>query len=160
MLGHSPALYDDLTAAENLRFACRMRGLEVTRETLDGVLEEVGLSRHAGTRVRGFSSGMRRRVALGRILLHPPRLLLMDEPYASFDEDGIRLTHDLVRRVTAGGGTVIAATHDLPRSLEVTTAAIRIVEGQLLPVPDWGGPDDLGVTRGAERFRDPVRAYS
>jgi heme exporter protein A len=134
VLGHSPALYDDLTAAENLAFASRMRGLRAEPETITRVLRDVGLGAHAEARVRGFSSGMRRRVALGRILLHRPQLLLMDEPYASFDEEGIQLTHDLVRRVVGSGGAVVAATHDLPRSLEVMTSAVRIVDGLIRPV--------------------------
>jgi heme exporter protein A len=134
VLGHAPALYDDLSARENLEFACRMRGERPHAETIDRVLEEVSLRAHGGARVRGFSSGMRRRLGLARILLRPPRLLLLDEPYASLDEDGIEMTNDLVRRIASGGGAVLAATHDLPRAAEVTTRALRIVGGLLYPV--------------------------
>jgi heme exporter protein A len=156
MLGHSPALYEDLTAAENIRFACRMLGLVGDPATIAGALERVGLSEHAHSRVRGFSAGMRRRVALGRILVHPPKVLLMDEPYASFDEEGIRLTNDLVRDVLREGGCVLCATHDLPRSREVVTSAVRIADGLLYPVelepiqPNMGprGDGKLGSTRG------------
>jgi heme ABC exporter ATP-binding subunit CcmA len=144
-LGHSPALYDDLTAAEHLRFASRMRGERPDAAAIARVLERVGLLHHADTRVRAFSSGMRRRVALGRIVLHPPRLLLLDEPYASFDEEGIELTNELVREVAGAGGTVLAATHDLPRAAAVTTAAYRIHDGLLeeieLPARNGAAPD-------------------
>jgi heme exporter protein A len=114
-LGHSPALYEDLTPEENLRFALRMRGLEAEPETIEAVLREVALQAHATTPVRRFSTGMRRRVALGRILAAPPRLLVMDEPYASLDRGGVELVNRIIEGVRTRGGAVLLATHD-PRS--------------------------------------------
>src|SRR5690554_6653740 len=85
MLGHHAGLYDDLTAGENLRFAMRMSGLKVSRQQIEHALEQVTLAEEIDRRVRGFSAGMRRRLALARLLLRPPQLLLLDEPYAAFD---------------------------------------------------------------------------
>jgi heme exporter protein A len=131
MMGFSPGLYEDLTADENLRFACRMRGEIPDDLKIHAVLEEVGLGEHARLRVRGFSSGMRRRVALARVLLHTPRLLLLDEPYAALDDEGADRINDVIRRIVAAGGAVVAATHDLPRARGVVDRVVRI-EGGLL----------------------------
>ncbi len=132
VLAHSAGLYEDLSAAENLRFALRMNGLAADRQTILRVLSEVGLAGEVDERVRGFSSGMRRRLSLARVLLRPPRLLLLDEPYASFDVDGIDLVNAFVRRVVDGGGAALVATHDLRRALSVVDRVVRIEDGLLV----------------------------
>src|SRR5688572_3910708 len=75
-LAHIPGLYEDLTAAENLRFAAQMFG--VVESGIPFALERVGLSQARDERVRGFSAGMQRRLALARLILGSPRLLLLD----------------------------------------------------------------------------------
>jgi heme exporter protein A len=145
-LGHDPGLYGDLTARENLRFAERMRRPADDARTREGriaaVLERVGLEAHADERTRGFSAGMRRRLALGRVLLAEPRLLLLDEPYASFDAPGIALVNEIVMATRAGGGCVVVASHDPERSAEVATRALRMESGLLTeePVASAGRP--------------------
>lgn len=131
VMGFSPGLYEDLTADENLRFAYKMRGDRPDRTRIAAVLEQVGLTRHAEQRVRGFSSGMRRRVALARILLTSPDLLLLDEPYAALDDEGADLINDVITSVVSRGGAVVAATHDLPRALPVVDRVVRIELGLL-----------------------------
>jgi heme exporter protein A len=135
MVGYRAALYEDLTAAENLRFAMHMHGRRGDDGEIARVLEEVGLARHAHLRVRGFSSGMRRRVALARVLLRPPELLLLDEPYAALDEAGVEVVNGVVRQVLARGGAVAAATHDLPKGQEVMTRVVRLEAGCLHELP-------------------------
>jgi heme exporter protein A len=138
-LGHDPGLYADLTARENLRFSERMRrpGDEAReREArIAAMLERVGLERHADERTRGFSAGMKRRLALGRVLLGEPRLLLLDEPYASFDAPGIELVNEVVRDTRAAGGCVVVATHDPERSAEVASRSLRMEDGLLAEEP-------------------------
>ena len=134
-LGHEPGLYADLTARENLRFSERMRRPQDDSATREGriatMLERVALSPHADERTRGFSAGMKRRLALARVLLAEPRLLLLDEPYASFDTPGIALVNEVVRATRAAGGCVVVATHDPERSAEVATRSLRMEDGLL-----------------------------
>jgi heme exporter protein A len=91
----------------------------------------VGLAVHADERTRAFSAGMKRRLALARVLLGEPRLLLLDEPYASFDAPGIALVNDVVVATRDTGGCVVVATHDPERSAEVATRALRMADGRL-----------------------------
>jgi heme exporter protein A len=131
VLGHYAGLYDDLTALENLRFAARMSGLALPRERLLEALNDVGLAEEARERVRGFSAGMRRRLALARLLLRPPQLLLLDEPYAAFDQHGIDFVNQFVRDTAARGGAALVVTHDPARAREVTQRMVRIVDGRI-----------------------------
>jgi heme exporter protein A len=116
MLGHASGLYDDLSAAENLRFAQRMYGEPAAPAAIAAALEAVGMLKRASERVRGLSSGMRRRIALARLLLRRPRLLLLDEPYNTFDAAGVAVVDTLIRETARAGGAALVVTHDLARS--------------------------------------------
>lgn len=131
VLGHHSGLYDDLTASENLQFATRMSGMHVSREVIQQALNEVSLGDEAKARVRGFSAGMRRRLALARLVLRPPRLMLLDEPYASFDQHGIDFVNEFVIKTAANGGAAIIVTHDPARVAEISHRMVRIVDGRI-----------------------------
>jgi heme ABC exporter ATP-binding subunit CcmA len=133
LLGHAPGLYDDLTATENVSFALRMMGAEPDARIIRDTLADVGLAAHAQERARGFSAGMRRRLGLARLLVRPPRLLMLDEPYASFDQEGIDRVNLLIRAVVTAGGAALVATHDLQRTRGVVERVVRIADGKLVP---------------------------
>ena len=104
-VGHAPGLYPALSAAENLEFFCALQG--VSRSRVDETLELVGLT-DAGARPAGkLSRGEQQRLAIGRAVLHDPRLLVLDEPDASLDSGGA----DLLAKVMEGR-TAVLATHD------------------------------------------------
>jgi heme exporter protein A len=130
MLAHDAGLYATLTAEENLEFAQRMSGRAADHGAIGVALEMVGLGGHQRERAGGFSAGMRRRLALARLLLRPPSLLLLDEPYASFDVDGIELVNAFTLAVARAGGIVLIATHDLPRARQVLTRRLHIENGR------------------------------
>lgn len=117
LLASETYLYDDLTAAENLGFILTMAGRKLVDHEIDAALRAVGLEREAGTRARSFSSGMRKRLALGRLLLLDPALLLLDEPYNSLDSGAAHLVDGLIQHSTAAGKTVLLSTHDAARGL-------------------------------------------
>jgi heme exporter protein A len=135
VVGFRAGVYEDLTAAENLEFAMRMHGIPAAAGEIGRVLGEVGLARRADELVRGFSAGMRRRLALARVLLRPPELLLLDEPYAALDEDGIALVNRMVTGVAERGGGVLLATHDVARADGVVHRTVRLAGGRLHEVP-------------------------
>ena len=113
LLGHRTRLYEDLTAHENLRFVCALHGLDPAG--IAGALDEVGLADVAGERVRSYSQGMRQRVAVARVLLRRPDLLLLDEPYAGLDEAAKDVVDRTIEAARAEGRTAILATHDPTR---------------------------------------------
>lgn len=140
LLASETYLYDDLTALENLRFVAVMSGARPASHEIVRLLERVGLVRQAGERVRGFSSGMKRRLALARLLLLQPRLLLLDEPYNSLDAEGADLVDSVVRDAVREGRSALLATHDAERGL-----ALADVVGAL--------------DRGALTYLGPVHSY-
>ena len=91
------ALYDELTARENLSFWGQMYGLggSAFRSRIDEVLAQIGLSEKADQRVRTYSGGMKRRVNIGVGLLHKPKLLFMDEPTVGIDPQSRRAILEL-----------------------------------------------------------------
>lgn len=110
-LAHESLLYRELTALENLDLYGRLYRVPERRERVGMLLERFRLwdSRHE--RVGSFSRGMTQRLALCRVLLHEPRLLLLDEPYSGLDADAA----ELVDEVLTEGRTFVVATHNPDR---------------------------------------------
>lgn len=112
LLGHHFRLYEDLTAAENLRFTCSMYGLDPAG--IHAALEGVGMDEVSDVRTGGFSQGMRQRLALARCRLRDPDLLLLDEPYAGLDVDARVVVDDLLAGARDRGRTILLASHEAP----------------------------------------------
>jgi heme exporter protein A len=131
---HSPGLYDNLTARENLRFAAAM--LDRDDSAVDGALERVGLLDASNEIVRAFSSGMQRRLAIGRLLLARPRLLLLDEPYSNLDQAGIQLMNAIISEHAEAGGAAIVVVHEIAPAAEVLDRTLTIAGGRIVDHPD------------------------
>jgi heme exporter protein A len=114
-LSHATGLYDDLTARENLAFAAAMLRTPNPSARVERALTDVRLADRARDRVRDYSAGMRKRLALGRILLGQPSLVLLDEPYASLDADGMGLIDQLLSAWRDAGVSVLIASHTTDR---------------------------------------------
>ena len=112
LLSHETRLYGELTAAENLRFACTLYGIDP--RLAESALARVGLEDVAAVRVARFSQGMRQRLALARCLMRGPALILLDEPYAALDADARVVVDELLVTARAGGQTVVVASHEAP----------------------------------------------
>jgi heme exporter protein A len=130
-LSSSTYLYDDLTARENLVFVATMAGRGGGASGADDMLRLVSLDRQADARVRNFSSGMKRRLALARVLLLRPFLLLLDEPYNSLDAEAADLVDTIVRSAAGEGRSVILATHDADRALALAGKVAYLERGAL-----------------------------
>jgi heme ABC exporter ATP-binding subunit CcmA len=124
--------YGTLSARENLHLATALRG--GTLGSIDDALGRVGLDRVADDLVRTFSSGMRKRLSLARLVLSGADLWLLDEPHAALDEDGQALVDTLVGEARDAGVTVLMATHELERSAALADAVLRIDDGRLARV--------------------------
>lgn len=134
----SPPLYDNLTAAENLRVRTTMLGLPQSR--IEEVLCTVGLTGTGKKRAGQFSLGMKQRLGIALALLNHPRLLILDEPTNGLDPLGIQELRELIRSFPAKGITVILSSHILSE-VEQTADHIGIIAGGRL---GYSGAVDRG----------------
>ncbi len=130
ILSHQTFLYDPLTAAENLRFYGRLFGVPSLDDRIQERLEAVGLASRRDDPVRGFSRGMRQRLALARTLLHDPEVVLLDEPYTGLDVHAAALLRDLLSSLKDGRRTVVLVTHDLTQGMELADRVAIQVAGR------------------------------
>lgn len=130
------ALYEDLTARENLIFWGQMYGLSGKSLTsrVDEVLEQIGLTDKAKNRVKTYSGGMKRRVNIGVGLLHKPRLLFMDEPTVGIDPQSRRAILDTVKDLNKQGMTVLYTTHYMEEAEELSDRVGIIDHGELIAI--------------------------
>ena len=110
------AMYEELSALENLRFFARLRGHSIADAEIVSLLEALGLPpREHGRPVGTYSSGMRQRVKLAQAVLHSPDVLLLDEPSSNLDAAGHEAVAALVARTRAV--TAIAVATNDPREI-------------------------------------------
>jgi heme exporter protein A len=112
-LGHEPLVYRELTPLENLALFGRLYRVPERTERIGMLLERFGLWEVRHERVSTFSRGMQQRLALCRVLLHEPELLVLDEPYNALDADGAELLDRALAELRAR--TFVVATHDPAR---------------------------------------------
>ena len=134
------ALYEDLTARENLSFWGQMYNLsgKALNARVDQVLEQIGLKDRANQRVKTFSGGMKRRVNIGVGLLHQPRLLFMDEPTVGIDPQSRRAILDSVKDLNRQGMTVLYTTHYMEEAQELSDRVGIIDHGDLIALGTQG----------------------
>jgi ABC-2 type transport system ATP-binding protein len=128
------ALYEDLTARENLSFWGQMYGLsgKNLNSRIDQVLDQIGLTDKAKLRIKTYSGGMKRRVNIGVGLLHKPRVLFMDEPTVGIDPQSRRAILDSVKELNRNGMTVLYTTHYMEEAQELANRVGIIDHGQLI----------------------------
>jgi ABC-2 type transport system ATP-binding protein len=121
----TPALYQDLTALENLRFfaAARATGREA-RRLAEAALAQVNLSDRGNDLVSTYSGGMKQRLSLSCALLHHPRLLLLDEPSTGVDLHLRQRLWRYFRDQVDGGGTIVVSTHQMDEVVHCDRVAI------------------------------------
>ena len=136
-LGVLGGSYPALSAAENLRLAAALYPAPVgsdPRDRVPGLLERVGLADAADKLVREFSSGMKKRLAVARLLMVDAPLWLLDEPYAALDEAGKAMIDDLLVAARREGRTALLASHEVDRSGHFADAVIEVAGGGLRAV--------------------------
>ncbi|MFZ5468147.1 MAG: ABC transporter ATP-binding protein [Myxococcota bacterium] len=159
LIGYMPdryGTYDDMTVYEFLDFfarAYRLHGRE-RKERVAQVMEFTRLTELGPKLTSALSKGMKQRVALGRTLLHDPKLLILDEPADGLDPRARIELRELLKALAAQGKAVLISSHILTELSEICDACAIIEQGKLLAL----GPVEeiLAQSRGAAAFSDLV----
>jgi heme exporter protein A len=149
VLGHGIAIYDELSAFENLRLFANLYGIPDPSAAAMKWLERTGLERVRDGLVREFSRGMRQRLAVARAFIHEPSVLLLDEPFTALDDRAIAVLQTLLRDARNEGRTIVMSTHQLREALELATHCVLINRGKV----GYDGP------RTPEMLNDPTWLY-
>lgn len=128
------ALYEDLSAVQNLRFFASLYGLkgqELAARTAEA-LEIAGLTERAGDKVHTFSGGMKRRLNIACAIAHQPEVLIMDEPTVGIDPQSRKHILNSVKRMRDQGMTIIYTTHYMEEVEEIATRIIIMDQGRII----------------------------
>jgi ABC-2 type transport system ATP-binding protein len=130
------ALYEELSARENLTFWGQMYGLgsNALKTRVNEVLEQIGLADRAKDRIKTYSGGMKRRVNIGVGLLHKPLLLFMDEPTVGIDPQSRRSILDTVKDLNKAGMTVLYTTHYMEEAEELSHRVGIVDQGKMIAI--------------------------
>jgi ABC-2 type transport system ATP-binding protein len=124
--------YPFLTGVENLRQVARLRGLPTDAAAVRSVLAKVGLEDAGTRRVRGYSLGMRQRLALALALLQAPRVLILDEPMNGLDPVAIKDLRDRLLAMRSEGVSIILSSHLLGEVEQLCDRVVLIDHGRLI----------------------------
>jgi ABC-2 type transport system ATP-binding protein len=130
------ALYEELSARENLTFWGQMYGLgsNTLKTRVTEVLEQIGLADRAKDKIKTYSGGMKRRVNIGVGLLHKPLLLFMDEPTVGIDPQSRRSILDSVKDLNKAGMTVLYTTHYMEEAEELSHRVGIVDKGKMIAI--------------------------
>ena len=124
------------TVEEALRIQAGYFGVRLSDSRLEEILAALGLAEKRHTNTRALSGGMKRRLLIGKALVHEPRVLFLDEPTAGVDVELRQQLWGYVRRLRAGGTTIVLTTHYLEEAEELADRVGVIDRGRLLVVDE------------------------
>jgi len=124
-----PLIYRQLTGYENLRFIANLYHIQHHEERIKKLAEMVGLSDVLDKYVEQYSTGMTARLDFARVLLPDPPLLILDEPFGSFD---LRFADEAKKIIKKSSATIILATHNLEDIENITDRLILLHRGELI----------------------------
>jgi len=152
------ALYNDLTARENMRFFCNIYGVrgKEQQQRIDEMLERVELADRADSVVSTFSGGMKQRLSLACALVHHPRLALLDEPTVGVDPELRRSFWKYFAHLNEEGVTIIVSTHHLDEASRCTRLGL-MRSGELLA---QDSPQEILRQSGQENMEDAFLYYA
>jgi len=105
-------LYDEFTAAENIHFFSKIRGINFTQEKFDFLFTHFGLFDRKEDLVKGYSSGMKQRLKFIFALIHSPKILFFDEPTSNLDNSGKERVYQTIREESKSSIVIIASNED------------------------------------------------
>lgn len=129
-----PFVYPKLSGAEYLRFIGEIYGvpLAAQKARIPELLEMFELSRWGGELVESYSHGMRQKLVIAGILLHEPKVLVLDEPMVGLDPKSARLVKDIFLTLAGRGTAIFMCTHVLEIAEKLCHRIAIMIEGRVI----------------------------
>ena len=125
-----PAFYPALTGKQNLVVLAKLGGFDV--DTVQGLLEKVGLGDRGDSKYKTYSLGMKQRLGIAAALLPKPKLLVLDEPTNGLDPAGIQEVRALLRQLADDGSTIFVSSHLLSEIEMICDQLVMLREGKVI----------------------------
>ncbi len=148
VVAHQTFLYDELTAAENLRFYATLYDVPRPAHRCADLLDAVGLAGKRDVRAGGLSRGQQQRLTIARALLHDPPILLLDEPDTGLDLAAFGLLHDLL----LGDRTILLTTHNLRQAARLCDRFALLNAGRLVHTAPMDPRGDAALEETYRRY--------
>lgn len=130
-LGHDSFLYNNLTPVENLKFYGKLHKVKDLEQRVNALLKEVGLFLFKDTPIRSFSRGMIQRLAIARVLLPEPEILMLDEPHTGLDQAAVSLLNKIILEKKQAGTSILLISHDFEQVEALADRAAILMKGKI-----------------------------
>jgi ABC-2 type transport system ATP-binding protein len=156
-MAQSDALYEELTAEENIKFFASLYKLTKSKQKqrITEVMNLVNLSDHLKKQVKQYSGGMKRRLSLAIALIHEPLILILDEPTVGIDPVLRKSIWNELYKLNMNGTTIIVTTHVMDEADKCTNLGM-IRDGRLIAI---GSPDEIKRTSGSNTIEEAFLYY-
>jgi heme ABC exporter ATP-binding subunit CcmA len=128
----SKMIYENMSVSENLKFSSALYNIENPRKEIDSITKILGIYDFLDTRVKNLSKGFKKRTELAKILLHKPKIILLDEPEINLDKNSIKILKEIILSERKKGAAIILCTHSEEFMNEVGQRFISIDNGELI----------------------------
>lgn len=131
-LGHESFLYNNLSPLENLKFYGKLYKVKDLESKANTLLKEVGLYLFRDMPIRSFSRGMMQRLAIARVLLPEPEILMLDEPHTGLDQEAVALLNGLIKSKRNSGTSILIISHDFEQVHALADRAAVLKKGKIV----------------------------
>ncbi|MCM3575789.1 MULTISPECIES: heme ABC exporter ATP-binding protein CcmA [Mesobacillus] len=131
-LGHESFLYNNLSPIENLKFYGKLYKVKDLESKANALLKEVGLYLFRDMPIRSFSRGMMQRLAIARVLLPDPDILMLDEPHTGLDQEAVALLNQIIKKKRDSGTSILIISHDFEQVHALADRAAVLKKGKIV----------------------------
>lgn len=142
-LGHESFLYNTLSPLENLKFYGKLYKVKDLDRKANDLLKEVGLYLFRDMPIRSFSRGMMQRLAIARVLLPDPEILMLDEPHTGLDQEAVALLNKIIKKKQASGTSILIISHDFEQVHALADRVAVFRKGKIISTMALGSDIDL-----------------
>lgn len=142
-LGHESFLYNTLSPLENLKFYGKLYKVKDLDRKANDLLKEVGLYLFRDMPIRSFSRGMMQRLAIARVLLPDPEILMLDEPHTGLDQEAVALLNKIIKKKQASGTSILIISHDFEQVHALADRVAVLRKGKIISTMALGSDIDL-----------------